>query len=365
VDAAHQHETSLAPPSTARALFVDRPGVASLHEVALPAVGPEDVRVRTRWSGLSRGTESLVLTGQVPPGHARRMRAPFQVGDLPGPVSYGYLAVGVVEEGPAHLLGRDVFVLHPHHDRFVVPAAAARLVPEQVPARRAVLAGTAETALNVLWDAGVRLGDRVAVVGAGTVGAVVARLAQGIPGTRVDLVDPEPARAVLAGVLGVGHRHPDELTGAEHVGAYDVVVHTSATAAGLATALRLAPDDGEVVEVSWFGSGSPQVPLGEDVHTRRVAIRPSQVSAVARARRDRYSHADRLDLALRLLADPAFDHLLGEDVAFADLPARLPELLGVTGRPAEPGPLADDGPGSAGSSRSGGDGRCTVVRYDP
>ncbi len=311
--------------------------------------------MRTRFSGISRGTERAVLMGEVPAEHAARMRAPFQQGDLPGPISYGYLAVGTVEAGPTVLLGRDVFVLHPHHDRFVVPAAAVHLLPEVVPARRAVLAGTVETALNVIWDAGVTLGDRVAVVGAGTVGAAVARLAAGVPGTSVDLVDPQGQRALTASVLGVGYRHPDELAGPEHVGTYDVVVHTSASAAGLALALRLAPDDGEVVEVSWFGTRSPAVPLGEDVHTRRVGIRPSQVGAVARVRRARRSHDERLDLALRLLGDPAFDHLLGEDVPFEELPDRLPGLLGVAGAPGT-------GPGGEDRGR-GGDGRCAVVAY--
>lgn len=335
------------PPSPGHATgwWTVAPGRGELRTHTLPALDGDAVLVRTRYSGVSRGTERLVHHHRVPLAHAQRMRAPFQVGDLPGPVSYGYLAVGRVEAGPAHLLGRDVFALHPHHDRFVVPAAAVHPLPDGLPARRAVLAGTVETALNALWDAAVRVGDRVVVVGGGPVGACVARLAAGVPGTRVELVDPEPSRAATAAVLGVAHRHPDELAGADHVGTADVVVHTSATAAGLALALRLAPDDGEVVELSWFGSDSPAVPLGDDVHVRRVGLRPSQVGAVAAARRSRRSPAERLDLALRLLLDPAFDHLLGDDVPFVDLPARMPDLL-------SPG-----GPA--------GDGRCPVVRYDP
>lgn len=350
---ADAHAPSLPSPGPATAYWVGEPGVGELRRHDLPVPGPHDVLVRTRFSGVSRGTERLVHAGAVPPEHAERMRAPFQLGDLPGPVSYGYLAVGTVESGPAHLLGRDVFVLHPHHDRFVVPATAVRPVPDGVPARRAVLAGTVETALNVVWDAGVRLGDRVAVVGGGTVGAAVARLAAGVPGTRVDLVDPEESRRATAAVLGLRWRHPDELAGPGATGGHDVVVHTSATAAGLALALRLAPDDGEVVEASWFGRDEPVVPLGADVHTRRVAIRPSQVGAVARARRDRRTTQERLDLALRLLRDDAFDHLLGEDVAFEDLPAAMPGLLGL------------DRSGAGSAAPRGGDGRCAVVRYRP
>jgi len=341
-------------PRTATAWWTVAPGRGELRSHRLRAPGPGEVTVGTLFSGISRGTERLVHAGLVPPAHAGRMRAPFQHGDLPGPVSYGYLAVGEVLEGPVELVGGQVFVLHPHHDRFVVPVQAVHLLPDGVPARRAVLAGVVETALNVLWDGGVRIGDRVLVVGGGAVGACVARLAGRVPGTRVELVDPDPGRAATAAVLGVGYRHPDELAGDEHVGRADVVVHTSATAGGLALALRLAPDDGEVIEASWFGTQAPAVPLGEDVHVRRVSIRPSQVGAVALARRGRRTRSDRLDLALRLLADPAFEHLLGADVPFADLPARMSGLLG----------LDRDGDGDGDGSRAG-DGRCSVVRYVP
>ncbi|MFC5382658.1 zinc-binding alcohol dehydrogenase [Aquipuribacter nitratireducens] len=343
--ATDEHHPTMRPatasrPPTARALWVEGEGVLAVRDQPLEDPGPEEVRVRTLASGVSRGTERLVLTGRVPASQRDRMRAPFQHGDLPWPVSHGYLAVGVVEAGPPALRDRTVFCLHPHHDRFVVPAAAVHVVPDGVPARRAVLAGTVETAVNALWDAGVRLGDSVAVVGAGMVGACVARLAAQVPGCRVDLVDPAPERAVLAGALGVSHRTPEELDGV--VGSHDVVVHASATAAGLALALRLAPDDGEVVELSWFGSHAPEVPLGDDVHARRVAIRPSQVGAVARARRERRTPADRLALALRLLTDPAFDHLLGPEVPLDDAPTVLPGLL------------LDD---------AGGGGPCPVITY--
>lgn len=352
MDSAPQHRPSLPGRRVARALWIEGRARAVLREQPLWEPGQDDVVVRTRYSGVSRGTERLVLMGQVPPRHAARMRAPFQQGDLPWPVSYGYLAVGTVEVGPAGLRGCDVFVLHPHHDRFVVPAEAARPLPASLPPRRAVLAGSVETALNALWDAAPRIGDRVAVIGAGTVGAAVARLAVGVPLTTVDLIDPVASRAGTAAALGVGYHHPDEVAGPEHTGSYDVVVHTSATASGLALALRLAPDDGEVVEVSWFGAQAPAVPLGEDVHTRRVSIRPSQVGAVAVARRAGRSTTDRLDLALGLLADRAFDALLGEDVPFADLAERLPALLGVD-------------PSTIGGPVHGGDGRCAVVHYDP
>jgi threonine dehydrogenase-like Zn-dependent dehydrogenase len=303
----------------AQAFRVESPGRAAIVDVALPEPGPDDVVVRTLHSGVSRGTETLVFRGEVPPSQYALMRAPFQTGDFPGPVVYGYLAVGVVEDGPG--AGRTVFSLHPHQDRFVVPAAMAIDVPADVPPGRAVLAGTVETAVNALWDAAPRVGDRIAVVGAGMVGASVAAVLAGLPGARVELVDVDPSRAAVADALGVGFATPDAAAGE-----CDLVLHASATEAGLARSLELLGDEGEVVEMSWYGERAPRVPLGEAFHSRRLAIRASQVGRVAPARRPRWSLSDRLGLALRLLADPRFDALITDSCAFADLPTVMPAL---------------------------------------
>ena len=308
---------------TARAYRVLEPGHGALVEVELPEPGPDDVVVATRHSAISRGTELLVFRGGVPASQHAVMRAPFQSGEFPGPVTYGYLAVGTVEVGPESLRGRDVFCLHPHQTRFVVPAAAVSVVPEDVPATRAVLAGTVETAVNALWDAAPRVGDRIAVVGAGMVGGAVAALLAGIPGVRVELVDVDPGRAALAAALGVGFALPDDAAGG-----CDLVVHASATEAGLARSLDLLGVEGEVVELSWYGDRTPRVPLGEGFHSGRLAIRASQVGRVSPARQARWTYADRMALALRLLADPRFDALISEAVPFGALPETMVRLAG-------------------------------------
>ncbi len=290
-------------------------------DVDLPDPGPDDVVVRTRWSAISRGTELLVYRGGVPAGQAERMRAPFQVGDFPGPVTYGYLAVGVVESGPADLVGRDVFCLHPQHTRFVVPASAVSVVPDDVPAGRAVLAGTVETAVNALWDAGPRVGDRIAVVGAGMVGCSVAALLATIPGVRVELVDVDASRASVAVALGVGFAAP-----ADALGDCDLVFHTSATPAGLARSLELLGVEGEVIEMSWYGDREVSVPLGEGFHAGRLAVRSSQVGMVSGARRARRTYADRMALALRLLADDRFEAIVTDTVPFEALPETMARL---------------------------------------
>ncbi|HYN94626.1 MAG TPA: zinc-binding alcohol dehydrogenase [Pilimelia sp.] len=305
----------------AQAFWLRSPGQGEIRPVTVPPPGPDDVLVRTLYSGVSRGTETLVFRGGVPPNQHATMRAPFQDGDFPAPVKYGYLTVGVVEAGPADLRGRTVFCLYPHQTRYVVPAGAVTPVPDSVPAGRAVLAGTVETAVNALWDAAPLVGDRIAVVGAGMVGSCVAAVLARFPGARVQLVDPAPDRAAVAAALGVDFALP-----ADAAGDCDLVVHASATAAGLSRSLELLAPEATVVELSWYGDQPVSVPLGEFFHSRRLVVRGSQVGAVSPARRGRRSFADRLALALELLADPVFDALITGECGFAELPAVLPRL---------------------------------------
>jgi len=299
----------------AMAFWLAEPGRGEIRPVPLRVPGPDEVRVRTVRSAISRGTELLVFAGEVPASEFDRMRAPFQEGSFPAPVKYGYLSVGVVEHGPPGLEGRTVFCLYPHQTAYVVPVSAVVPVPDDVPPERAVLAGTVETAVNALWDAAPLVGDRVAVVGAGMVGCCVARLLAGIPGIRVTLVDTQPSRAEVAAALGVGFAAPDDAPGD-----CDLVFHTSATAAGLRGALGLLRPEGTVIELSWYGDHQVTLSLGEAFHSSRLSIRASQVGAVAAARRSSRTHRDRLTLALELLRAPAFDALLTGSSAFRELP---------------------------------------------
>jgi threonine dehydrogenase-like Zn-dependent dehydrogenase len=305
----------------ARAFWVRKPGAGEIREVPLPEPGPDDVVVRTLHSGISRGTETLVFRGEVPESQREAMRAPFQEGDFPGPVEYGYLVVGVVERGPAELRGRTVFCLHPHQTAFVVPAGAVVPVPDDVPARRAVLAGTVETAVNALWDAPPLLGDRVTVVGAGMVGCCLARLLARFPGVDVELVDVDDGREDIAARLGVRFASPAGATGDR-----DLVLHASATAAGLQRSLDLLRPEGTVVELSWYGDREVTVALGGAFHSRRLSLRASQVGTVAPARRGARSTRHRLALALDLLRDPAFDALLTGSSRFGELPEVMARL---------------------------------------
>ncbi|MFC4496502.1 zinc-binding alcohol dehydrogenase [Streptomyces ovatisporus] len=306
---------------TARAYWLRSPGFGEIHPVTLPSLGQGELLVRTVCSGVSRGTESLVFHGRVPESQHHVMRAPFQEGDFPGPIKYGYLNVGIVEAGDHALLGRRVFCLYPHQTRYVVPADAVTPVPDAVPSRRAVLAGTMETAVNAVWDAAPMLGERIAVVGAGMVGCSVAAILGRFPAARVELIDPDPSRAEAAEALGVGFALPDEAATD-----CDLVVHASATQAGLTRSLELLAPDGRIVELSWYGEEKVSVPLGEFFHSRRLAIRSSQVGALPPAMRTRRTFADRMALALDLLQDPALEMLITGTSAFDELPEVMPEI---------------------------------------
>ncbi|WP_076264007.1 zinc-dependent alcohol dehydrogenase [Intrasporangium flavum] len=308
----------------ARAFWLVEPGRGEIRPEPLRAPGPDEVLVRALHSGVSRGTETLVFRGEVPRSQWDAMRAPFQDGDFPAPVKYGYLSVGVVEEGPDALRGRTVFSLHPHQTAYVVPASAVVVVPDGVPPQRAVLAGTVETAVNALWDATPLLGDRVAVVGAGMVGCSVARLLGRFPGIDCTLVDVDPARAGTAARLGVGFANP--ASDALPLGDCDLVVHASATSAGLQTALDLLRPEGTVLELSWYGEKTVELALGGAFHSRRLGIRASQVGVVSPARRSRYTTSQRLALALDLLRDDAFDALVTGSSPFEELPDVLARL---------------------------------------
>jgi threonine dehydrogenase-like Zn-dependent dehydrogenase len=309
-------------PVQSEALWYVGPGHAEIRSEPLPEPGPDEVQVRTLYSAISRGTERLVLSGRVPESEYERMRAPFMVGAFPFPVKYGYAAVGRVERGPADLAGRLVFGLHPHQDVFIVPADAVVPLPDGLPPARAVLAANMETALNAVWDAQPGPADRIAVVGAGVVGTLVAWLCGGIPGTQVCLIDVEPSRAALARSLGVDFAAPDAAPAD-----CDLVVHASGTGQGLATALRLAGMEATVLEMSWYGAGDVPVALGGAFHSRRLRLISSQVGEVAPSHRSRWSRKRRLAAALDLLGDQRLDALIAPAVCLRDLPARLPAIL--------------------------------------
>jgi threonine dehydrogenase-like Zn-dependent dehydrogenase len=182
------------------------------------------------------------------------------------------------------------------------------------------LAANLETAINGLWDARPHVGDRVAVVGAGTVGCLVAWLASGIKACSVELIDPDTSRASIANAFGIRFAVPGSASEA------DIVFHTSGSPDGLVEALRIAAFEATVVEMSWYGDRQVSLPLGEAFHSQRLVLKSSQVGAVATSQRARWTHRRRIQLALTLLRDPQLDVLITGECAFDELPETMARL---------------------------------------
>ncbi|WGI26433.1 zinc-binding alcohol dehydrogenase [Halomonas alkaliantarctica] len=309
--------------NSATAFWVTNPAQGELRSEQLSPPGQDDVLVRTLYSGISRGTESLVFNGRVPESEFSRMRAPFQSGDFPAPVKYGYCSVGRVEQGPDALLNKTIFCLFPHQDHYIVPASAVLEVPANVPAKRAVLAANMETAINGVWDAEPMLGERISVIGAGVVGALVAYLCAQVPGVIVQLVDINPERRQLAEQLGVAFCTPEQATDDQ-----DCVIHASGQSAGLRHALELVGGEGRIIEMSWFGEGDVAIPLGGAFHSQRLTLKASQVGQLSPKLRPRWDYQRRLRLALSLLVDERLDALISGESDFAQLPTLAPKLFG-------------------------------------
>lgn len=311
------------------ALWLTNREQAELREEKLGALLDDHVRIESLYGAISRGTEALVFRGAVPQGEYTTMRAPLQQGQFPFPVKYGYAVVGKIVAGPNERLGQTVFCLHPHQNIFDAPANMAAPIPDTVSPSRAVLAANMETALNGVWDAGILPGDKVAIVGGGLVGLLVAYLAEKIPGTDVTVIDVNERRASLVHTFGCRFATPSH---AEAIaGGSDIVIHTSASAAGLATAISLAGFEARIVEMSWYGDQMPEVPLGGRFHSQRLSIVGSQVGHVVAARRDRWPLSRRVAKALDLLADGRLDALISGETAFEDLAQRYSSILSDTG----------------------------------
>lgn len=307
--------------TTARAFWIAEPGRGEVRAIGVAPPVAGEVEIETLYSAISRGTETLVFAGRVPPSEHERMRAPFQEGAFPGPVKYGYINVGRVVGGDVALEGREVFCLYPHQTRYVVPRAAVTVIPADVPAARAVLAAHLQTAVNGIWDAAPLPGDRIAVVGAGAVGCLVAWLAASLRGATVELVDIDARKAAVAAALGVAFREPVSASRDA-----DLVFEASGAASGLGLALELAGFEAKVVVMSWFGVDPVELPLGAAFHSRRLALVSSQVSHVAARQRSRWDHARRNELVMRLLASPELDALITGESAFEELPAVMQRL---------------------------------------
>jgi hypothetical protein len=308
------------------ALWYTSPGKIELRPVDGPVLFSSLVSVTAQYSGLSRGTERLVLQGRVPATERERMRCPHQDGTFPFPVKYGYALAGIVTQGPKDWIGENVFILHPHQRRAHVPETALHRLPEGLPLRRACLAANMETALNITWDAEIAPEARVLIIGGGVLGLLTASVAARTPGVVVTVVDIDPKREALAECMGASFALPAHAPRDQNV-----VIHTSATETGLRQALECAAFEGMIIEASWFGDTAVSLPLGQAFHSRRLRLISSQVGTVAQSHRADWSPQRRMAAALDLLRDARYDALITNEIDFVDAAGHIPAMLDHSG----------------------------------
>lgn len=317
----------------ATAFWIESAGIGSLRRVTLREPGQEDHLITTEFSGISIGTERLVALGLVPPSCAAAMACTGMQGSFALPISYGYSLVGRIATG--RLAGGRVFTMHPHQDRIVQSSEHLISVPELLaPGPRVTLLPNLETALNAVWDAELRPGERVAIVGGGAVGLLVAFVLARLHDEGAVLVEADPQRRRLASALPwigtvLAPEQVDE-------GTFDVAFHTSANNAGLQLAIDALGFEGRVIELSWYGSRPVLLHLGTSFHHQRKRLIASQVATVAPSHRAEGRHM-RTAHVFGLLGDARLDALLGTPIPFAELPEFFARLC--RGEAPEPCPV--------------------------
>lgn len=300
-----------------RLLFV-APHRVEVAPVDLPAPAPGQLLVRTRWSGISSGTELLCYRGLLDPDLPLDERIGSLGGTFRYPFAYGYSCVGEVEASDGPLPpGTGVFAFHPHQDRFVVGADDVVALPPGTDLRAATLFPLVETGLQLSLDAGQVAGETVVVLGLGAVGIITALLLQRA-GARVLAADPLPGRRELAGSVGLDAVAPDDLPGAVPPGGVPLLVELSGSPAALAGALGLLAHEGTALVGSWYGQQPVELPLGAAFHRRRLVIRSSQVSTIPAALSGRWDVARRRRVAAGLLGDLPLSALATTELPFAD-----------------------------------------------
>jgi 2-desacetyl-2-hydroxyethyl bacteriochlorophyllide A dehydrogenase len=303
---------------TARGLWFRAPHVVAVEAVELPEPGPDEVLVKTAFSGISAGTELLAYRGQIDPALPLDEKLGALGGTFRYPFRFGYSCVGTAEIGRDHLAeGALVFAFQPHQDRFVARVSDVVDV-SGVDARIATLFPFVETALQISLDAGAVAHERVVVFGLGVVGLLTGVLLQRA-GAEVIGVEPLSWRRDVASRLGVAAVAPDEVgtaVAADGVGV-PLVVEASGNPSALTSALPLLAHEGTALVASWYGTKPVALPLGAEFHRRRLTVRSTQVSTIPARLGARWTVARRRARAVALLGELELDAVATHVYPFA------------------------------------------------
>jgi threonine dehydrogenase-like Zn-dependent dehydrogenase len=334
------------------------PDTVSVRPIEDERVGDREVKIQTVLAGISHGTELNILRGTAP-GFRRRWNERLRLfdGGRPRkqfPVAPGYECVGrIVTAGRGvNDLDRDrlIWIDRPHRTSHVVPQREARagLLSESMTPERGIFCALARVALGAIHDGGIRIGDRVAIVGLGAIGLLAVQLARLNGAAAVFALDREPRRLAMAEQLGAvpidtsggGVRELKRRTRRPGV---DVALETSGRYEGLQTAIASAAVAGRVVIVSSYQGGAGALSLGEEFHRNRIDLIASMTVNGAPHRAAPHWDLRRLnETARHLLAegaletDPLITHVfpLGDAPrAYALLRDRPGECIRIALRP--------------------------------
>jgi 2-desacetyl-2-hydroxyethyl bacteriochlorophyllide A dehydrogenase len=310
----------------ARALWFTAPRTAELRRERVPPPGAGEVRIKTIASAISHGTEMLVYRGEVPADLP--LDLPTLAGDFSFPIKYGYATVGRIldaKEG-SFSPGDLVFVHHPHQNAFAVPAELPVRLPDGLDPALGLFLANLETALNVVHDAPLRLGETALVFGQGVVGLLVTQLLKLAGAGRVLAVDPIERRRELALEVGADETfEPGEdlrertLEATAGRGA-DLAVEVSSSGAALQGAIDAVAVEGTVVVASWYGTKPVTLSLGGHFHRGRVRLISSQVGRINPEIGARWDRARRTEAALGLLPRLRLEELVSHRVPFEKAP---------------------------------------------
>jgi len=297
-----------------------------LRSESVPPPGPGEVRIKTIASAISHGTEMLVYRGEVPADLA--LDLPTLAGSYSFPIKYGYASVGRVLDSGAESFspGDLVFVHHPHQDTFVVPAELPVPLPEGLDPAAGLFFANVETALNVVHDAPLRLGETALVFGQGVVGLLITQLLELAGAGRVLVVDPVKKRRDQALEVGAdeafepGGDLPDLILESTEGRGADLAVEVSSSGAALQAAIDAVAAEGTVVVASWYGTKPVALSLGGHFHRGRVRLRSSQVGGMNPELCSRWDRARRAEAVLRLLPRLRPERLVSHRIPFEDAP---------------------------------------------
>lgn len=308
---------------TAQALWFTGPKESVIKDTPLPELEDGFVRIRSSYSAISPGTERLVFQGKVPPSMVKKMIVPYMEGDFSFPVKYGYSIVGTVVDSPQdEFIGKRVHVMHPHQNEIVVRQEDLNFISDTLPDQRATLFSNTQTCVNAIWDSQVDIGDKVLIVGFGTIGSLLSLILQQMNLVEIHVADNNIEKLKIAEQFGFTTFSPNQVT----PDFYDLSFHCSATSEGLQTAIDCVGLEGRVIELSWYGSNSVNLELGSSFHTGRKQIISSQVSRIPIRKQPQWDHYRRNEFVQKILHDTEFDKLITSTINFSSVSEIFEEI---------------------------------------